>query len=187
MPSGAPASARARLDVFHRPAHSAATVKAVGIAPLFVFLALAWLALLVAAPLLPPMPAALTYAFGSLICHQMPERSFYLGTSQLPVCARCLGIYAGMAAGTIVGRLMRVQMTGAAPRRWLVAGAVPTVVTVAAEWAGVWQTSNIARALAGAPLGIAVGVVVIGALATLHYDECTPRPPIAPARPPRHI
>lgn len=28
-------------------------------------------------------------------CHQMPERSFFLGGYQLPVCARCTGILLG--------------------------------------------------------------------------------------------
>jgi uncharacterized membrane protein len=28
-------------------------------------------------------------------CHQMPERSFFLGSYQCPLCARCTGIMAG--------------------------------------------------------------------------------------------
>src|SRR5437867_4112806 len=35
-----------------------------------------------------------TYLVGSLLCHQRPERSFFLWGSQMPVCARCMGIYA---------------------------------------------------------------------------------------------
>src|ERR1700687_4721962 len=42
------------------------------------------------------------YAAGSLICHQRPERSFHVLGTQLPVCARCTGIYAGAAAAAIV-------------------------------------------------------------------------------------
>ena len=57
----------------------------------------AWVALLVAAPLLPAAPAALIYVLGSRICHQISERSFHVDGAQLPVCARCLGIYAGFA------------------------------------------------------------------------------------------
>src|SRR5438552_2016659 len=37
------------------------------------------------------------YAIGSLVCHQLPERSFHLESVPLPVCARCTGIYAGAA------------------------------------------------------------------------------------------
>ncbi|AMK15259.1 DUF2085 domain-containing protein [Methanobrevibacter olleyae] len=28
-----------------------------------------------------------------LICHRIPERSFFIGNSQFPVCARCTGFY----------------------------------------------------------------------------------------------
>lgn len=31
-----------------------------------------------------------------LICHRMPERSFFLKGYQFPVCARCTGIYIGL-------------------------------------------------------------------------------------------
>jgi uncharacterized membrane protein len=65
-----------------------------------------WLALLVFAPALPVAVAGVTYLFGALICHQLPDRSFHVDGAQLPVCARCLGIYAGTALLT-VSRLVR--------------------------------------------------------------------------------
>ena len=164
------------------------------IAPLVLFLGLGWVVLLVAAPFLPPAAAAITYVLGSRICHQISERSFHLGGAQLPVCARCLGIYAGIAAGAVfailrggAAGLRRARLRWPHPRITIAVGALPTLVTVVAEWSGAWQTSNAARALAGGPLGAAVAVVVIGALATVHYGECTPRPPIGPDRPRSHI
>jgi uncharacterized membrane protein len=176
------------------------------IAPLVVFLAVGWIAALIAAPLMPAFPAAVVYLLGSRICHQIAERSFYLADAQLPVCARCTGIYAGLAAGAmyaIFATLSR-RVPGSDPggksihgdsrlrrvRGVLAIGALPTLVTVLVEWMGLWQTSNLTRAIAGAALGIAVGLVVIAALAPragLHYGECAPRPPIARDRPPSHI
>ncbi len=41
------------------------------------------------------------YGIGSLICHQLPERSYRLWTAQMPVCARCAGIYFGAAIAAI--------------------------------------------------------------------------------------
>ena len=32
-------------------------------------------------------------------CHQMPERSYFIGEYQFPLCARCMGIVIGHAAG----------------------------------------------------------------------------------------
>lgn len=154
------------------------------IAPLVLCLAVCWVAVLLATPLLPAAPAAFMYVLGSRICHQIAERSFHLDAAQLPVCARCFGIYAGFAAGVLFAPA-RVRA-----RPVLLVSAVPTLVTVLAEWVGVWQTSNVVRAIAGAPLGIAVGTVVMAALAPqpgLHYGECASRPPIARDRPPSHI
>lgn len=45
---------------------------------------------------IPYIFAALTFA-----CHQMPERSFMIVGVALPVCARCIGIYLGSAAGLL--------------------------------------------------------------------------------------
>src|SRR5690606_17850729 len=85
--------------------------------------------------------AALIYVAGSLICHQIPERSFHLGPAQLPVCARCFGLYVGVALGALAwsilgaGRarpLSRTVATGV-----LVAAGAPTAFIVATALAGV--------------------------------------------------
>ena len=47
---------------------------------------------------------AFLYLFFSPICHQLPERSFYLFNHQLPVCARCTGIYFGAFLGSFFAR-----------------------------------------------------------------------------------
>jgi hypothetical protein len=81
------------------------------LAPVATVFAIAWVMLVVAAPQLSPSVAAFIYAFGSLICHQRPERSFHLAGAQLPVCARCLGIYMGVAIGSIVATASELYTT----------------------------------------------------------------------------
>jgi uncharacterized membrane protein len=49
------------------------------------------------------LPAATTFL--GTICHQIPERSFWLFSSPLPLCTRCLGIYIGLLLGQ--SRLMK--------------------------------------------------------------------------------
>ncbi len=177
--------------------------------PVAAALALLWLALLLSAPLLCTPLAASLYAMGSLLCHQIPERSFHLFGAQLPVCARCVGIYAGGAAGVLVAAALwseprrrrgasffaayapaanrqpgdKSPPLGVTPRAVLVLGALPTALSVAAERLEMWHPSNLARAVAGFPAGVAVAVVVAGAVATLHYGGCTPRRPIGPSHP----
>lgn len=147
--------------------------------------AVVWVLLLGAAPLLPGYAAAALYGVGSFICHQIPERSFHLAGFQLPVCARCFGLYFGAAVGALVyvptsrrGRpgLAALVATGAA-KPTLVIAAAPTVVTVFLEMAGLWSPGNVTRAVAALPAGAAAAFVVMSALATLHYDGCAqPRP-----------
>lgn len=43
-------------------------------------------------------PSTWPYAFGALVCHQWPDRSFALAGNQLPVCERCLAVEFGMVA-----------------------------------------------------------------------------------------
>jgi uncharacterized membrane protein len=105
--------------------------------------------------------AALLYAAGSIVCHQLPERSFHLAGIQLPVCARCTGLYVGGVVGIIVWLARaRRPLSHAAARRALVIAAVPTLVTVLSAAAGWWDPGNVLRAALAMPLGLMVGAVV---------------------------
>jgi len=77
----------------------------------FVGAALAWAVLLVAVPFLASRSHATSlgtaivvavYGIGSFVCHQLPERSWRLWTAQMPVCARCTGIYLGAAIAALM-------------------------------------------------------------------------------------
>jgi uncharacterized membrane protein len=108
------------------------------------------------------------YAIGSIICHQLPARSFHLWAAPLPVCARCAGIYAGAAVAAVLGLARHLRLkpgasghaaTGAV-RRILAVAAVPTAVTLIYQWTTDDTPANWVRALAGAPIGAAVAWIV---------------------------
>lgn len=137
---------------------------------------LAWTVAIVAAPAVSTRGgtggarlAAVMYAAGSLICHQRPERSFHAGAAQLPVCARCLGLYGGGALGVLVwiGLAGFDRRASARAATWiprvrivLIAAAIPTLVTVVTAWFGAWDPGNVVRAALALPLGAAAGAVV---------------------------
>ena len=154
---------------------------------------LTWLLLLVLVPLLlahdtggrgVTMAAAGTYLVGSVICHQRPDRSFHIWGVQMPVCARCAGLYLGAAVGALLagarrvsltrlrrpavqpcpadqarrGRIPAVTVVMASPvvRVIVLVAAVPTAVTWLGEAVGWLPFAGGVRAVAAVPLGAAV-------------------------------
>lgn len=116
------------------------------------------------------------FTIGRFICHQRPERSFHLWAVPLPVCARCLGIYAGAAivggacvlsafGRTCVGTSrLASRDTPNVARLVLAAGALPTLATLVYEWSSGRVPTNALRALAGAPIGAAAAFIVVASL-----------------------
>jgi uncharacterized membrane protein len=107
------------------------------------------------------------YQTGALVCHQLSERSFYLWGRQMPVCARCTGLYGGAAlaaAVALTGRVERIR-----GQLWnrskvvLSAAAVPTAMTLLYEWTTGAMPSHWVRALTALPLGAAVMLIVVAA------------------------
>ena len=114
-----------------------------------------------------PAVATVAYVVGSLICHQRPDRSFHLAGAQLPVCARCTGLYVGGALGVfawMIWRLTRPSAAAALDRGRAVVmlslAAAPTLISVATAMAGVWDLSNAGRAALALPLGVTAGAVL---------------------------
>jgi uncharacterized membrane protein len=111
-----------------------------------------------------PVSAALrlSYALGSVVCHQRPDRSFFSCGVQWPVCGRCAGLYMGFALAGFVG-LARVAAGRAAQttddtrwwRRVLLLAAVPTAVLWLVEFAGGFNPGSVVRWAGALPLGIA--------------------------------
>jgi hypothetical protein len=132
--------------------------------------------------------AFLVYLAGSVLCHQLPARSFFLWGSQMPVCARCTGIYAGAAISALVavgrrspkgfpppldideselrrGTPKRLRREGGAihgARSALFVAVVPTAATLAYEWTTGQTPANWIRAAAGVPIGVVVAWIVCG-------------------------
>jgi uncharacterized membrane protein len=107
------------------------------------------------------------FAVGSVICHQRPERSFFLDGHQFPVCARCTGLYLSAAAGLMAWVIIKIasrwRRRSFDPRlavRVIAIAAIPTAVSAATAIAGVWDGSNVTRALLAMPLGASAGAIV---------------------------
>ncbi len=133
----------------------------------------AWLALIGASPYLVVRSrpetlwwrvGGIVYFAGHFLCHQRADRSFHAWGIQLPVCGRCVGLYAGAVLGAVVAAFAsrRAAPPGEAGvwRSRLIAGALPTGVSLALELAGLWTQTPAVRSVAAVPLGLVVAWLV---------------------------
>ena len=63
--------------------------------------------IIIAIILPPPTLLGKAHVVGYGICHQLPERSFFLNGHQLPLCARCTGTFLGAIVGLVTMLLLR--------------------------------------------------------------------------------
>ncbi|TLM80070.1 MAG: DUF2085 domain-containing protein [Actinobacteria bacterium] len=114
-----------------------------------------------------PLYQAFLTALGYGLCHQLPERSFFGGGFQVPVCARDTGIYVGFVVSVLVlqvlGRSRRSE-----PPAWpviLLAGAF--VVAMGLDGINsntglvnaMWTTTNDTRLATGLLTGGAISLL----------------------------
>lgn len=114
----------------------------------------AWVAALVLAP-------AFLKPLCGFICHQRPERSFFIAGSQLPVCARCLGLYVGAGVAVPLALLMTSPVPVLRARTTLLLAALPTAITWTLEVSGAAHFSNAVRFTSALPLGCAAAWLVL--------------------------
>ena len=101
------------------------------------------------------------------VCHQIHSHSFSIGGHQLPLCARCTGIYLGaISAILIMSRLRRravyLPTAGVLGLLGLFFGAMVADglnSTLQTFGGGLWDSSNIVRLVTGTMAGLAVAVV----------------------------
>ena len=107
----------------------------------------------------------LYHAF-SFVCHQIPERSYFIAGQPFAVCARCFGLYVGFTLASFAYPLVRsLQKTDAPPRKWLFIAAAPLAIDYALGLFGIWNNTHSSRFITGALLGsVAVLYVMPGLL-----------------------
>lgn len=144
-------------------------------------LALLWMGLIVGAPLAASggqeSAAFVIYQGLKVVCHQMPERAYWLAGHPLAVCARCFGIYAGFTVAVLLYPLAargwrRATAFTATPRReWLILALAPTTIDFALGITGVWANTHSSRALTGAWLGAWMAFYVIPGLVEIGQER----------------
>jgi uncharacterized membrane protein len=151
-------------------------VRVWAVATAFVF---AWLIFIMFAPVLALIGNAdagsAFFRFFGAICHQLPERSFFLAGEQFAVCSRCFGVYAGLAFGFATYPLLRrVDDIEPLPRFWLFASLIPLSIDWSLTFFGIWENTHFTRFVTGALLGVACAVYVVPAVVEIAQNLSRP-------------
>lgn len=129
-------------------------------------------------------------AFG-YVCHQQPERSFFIAGQPLAVCARCTGLYAGFALTTLLYPLFTsLRSTNTPERKWLFIAVAPLTIDFGLGFLGIWENTHWSRFITGALFGSVVVFYVVPAFVELSLrfgakalsEAKTPRPDAIPKR-----
>src|SRR5690349_17169909 len=120
---------------------------------------------------------AIYYAFSPL-CHQRPDRSFFVEGEKFGVCARCTGIYFGFAFTLLAYPLVRSLRTVTTPaRKWLLLAALPLAIDFSLTFFGVWENTHTSRLLTGLLLGSVAVYYVMPGIADLSLPSMQNAPP----------
>lgn len=105
------------------------------------------------------------YAISGLICHQMPERSIFIGGAQLPLCARCTGIYGSIFIFFLYFLLRKRFRADYPPKTGLLIFTVcclaPFMYDGGSAYMGFHATNNLTRILTGAFAGLPLSFLII--------------------------
>ena len=108
-------------------------------------------------------------AVGSAVCHQDPAHSFFVYGRQMPLCARCTGMYLG-ALLSLAFHFRQGKLGSLPPRKMLIplelfflAFALDGMNSLAASLGLGWhlyETTNLTRLITGTGAGLVVGAVL---------------------------
>lgn len=98
---------------------------------------------------------------GHLVCHQIPERTLWIGGHYLPVCSRDTGAYLGLYVGYLLLPLRKKEACGP-PNLWITFFMVtPMVVDAATQTLGFRTSTNELRLITGLLFGVALAPLLV--------------------------
>jgi uncharacterized membrane protein len=106
-------------------------------------------------------------SFG-ILCHQLPERSYFIAGHKLAVCSRCTGIYAGFLLTLLCYPVIRsIRSVEVPARRWLFLFSLPLLIDFSLGFLGIWKNTHSSRFITGFLFGGMVVFYLVPALAEL--------------------
>jgi uncharacterized membrane protein len=111
---------------------------------------------------------------GGLVCHQLPERTFWVGGHYLPVCARDTGAYLGLLLGYFLLPIRRKEARGP-PNLWITSLMLaPMIIDGLTQWMGVRTSTNELRLMTGLFFGVALSPFLVYLLSVVPSSKEVP-------------
>jgi len=137
-----------------------------------------WCSLILLAPLLAKFEhrfsAGVIYFFFSKICHQIPERSFYLFGKQLAVCSRCTGLYFGFLIGAILYPLFfKLDQVKILSPKYLLIASIPIGIDISIRIFHIAENTFTSRLITGLILGAMTIIFIVPGILSLAYEKKT--------------
>ena len=123
-------------------------------------------------------------AVGYAVCHRIDLRSFHLGDRQLPLCARCSGMYLGAMLGLIYQGLIGRRRTGIPNWKIILAISIFALAFIIDGLnsflsffpgaPGLYEPNNTIRLLTGTGVGLAIAIVLYPAFNSTVWRNVDP-------------
>jgi len=111
---------------------------------------------------------------GHLVCHQIPERTLWIGGRYLPVCARDTGAYLGFYIGYLLLSMRKKEACGP-PNLWITLFMVaPMIVDAVTQFIGLRTSTNELRLVTGLLFGAALAPFLVYSLAQIPTSRKIP-------------
>lgn len=127
-------------------------------------------------------------AIGYAVCHRIALRSFFLGERQLPLCARCSGMYLGAMLGLAYQAILGSRRAGTPPRRVLALAALLGLAFVLdglnsftsffPRGAWLYEPQNWLRLTTGTGMGILISIALFPAFNQTVWKDFAAQPAI---------
>ncbi|HEX9907889.1 MAG TPA: DUF2085 domain-containing protein [Thermoplasmata archaeon] len=112
---------------------------------------------------------------GSSVCHQLPERSYFLGDLQMPLCARCTGIHLGLLVSATFLMMGPFRFRSGLPtvKQMIVLGAFMSMFFIDAglSYSGISESTNLRRTVSGLMFGVLLPFLFVPLLNLLVFPK----------------
>ena len=123
-------------------------------------------------------------AIGYAVCHQAPSHSFFIGNRQMPLCARCTGMYLGVLTALLYQ--LRYGRREAFPKTKIIVVFAVLLIFFAIDGINsfvslpsghlLYQPANWLRLVTGIGLGWGMAAMLVPAFHQLVWKESIPEP-----------